>query len=306
VFACSMSYGAVSGGWGTMARMTKQLSPSVRRRIIASELKRLRAESGLTREAVEQAVELRRNALYRYESGESAMQVPVARAIFGFYGVEDEQLKTMVDLVRGSRERGWLKKGQEHGGSVPPWFADFVALERDASEIYELALNIVPGRLQTEGYARAVLQAGVLGANVEEQLSARMARTSRVDAPHAPRYWAIVAEGVLHRVVGGEAVMLDQLQYLLEVSTRPDVTLQILPNGNGAHPSMGSSFVMFRFEVAPQFGVVYTEYLTGSLYRDEPTELGAYDSAYRHLIKSALPEVQSVSLIAKTLKERYE
>lgn len=284
-----------------MSDMTKQLSPSVRRRIIASELKRLRAEAGVPRETVEQAVELRRNALYRYESGESAMQIPVARALFGYYDVDGGRLETMVDLVRDSRNRGWLKKDDERGN--PPWLADFLALERDASDIYQLSLTTIPGRLQTEAYARAVLEAGILGADVEAQVKARMSRSMDSSITTAFSYWLVLSEGALRRLVGGKVVMCEQLERLIEVAQRPETTLQVLPNDSGAHPSMGTQFVLMKYEVAPEFAVVYMEFLTGALYHDEPHETTAYDKAFRHLTKAALPERQSLSLIRTILKE---
>ena len=285
----------------------KQVSPTVALRLIASELKRLRQEHDTSRDKVEEAVELKRNALYRYESCESPMQVPVARAIFEHYGLSGSELDTMLDLVRASRNRKTrgLVKGLPDPSGVPAWFEDFVILERDASRISNFELTLIPGRLQTEDYARAVLQAGVLGTDVEDHVRTRMERAAILDTPGAPEYWVILAESVLRRPVGGHAVMRAQLDHLATMATRPNITIQVLPESIGAHISMTASFTMFRFDVAPQFGVVYMEYLTGAIYRDDPAEVAVFDNGYRRLMSAAASENESLRIINQTVKDHY-
>ncbi|MGH8794278.1 MAG: helix-turn-helix domain-containing protein [Stackebrandtia sp.] len=284
-----------------------QISPTVALRLIASELKRLRDQKGVSRAEVEDAIELRRNALYRYENCESPMQLPIARAIFEHLGQEGEMLETMLNLVRASRDktqRG-MAKGLPHAGEIPPWFEDFVILERDASEINVLALTLIPGRLQTEEYARAVLQAGVLGKDVEDHVRIRMERAEILDSDSHPRYWAIVNEAVLRRLVGGKRVMKAQLEHLATMAQRPGITVQILPEAAGAHISMTASFELLKFDVAPQCGVAYLEYLTGAIYRDAPEETAVFADGYRHLMSAAASERESLRIIDRTIKDLY-
>lgn len=274
-------------------------NPTVRRRILASELRRLRIAANMTQQQAEEASGLGRASLSRYESCISSIAVPACEKLLTIYGVEGDRLTALVDLAKGARRRGWLNGFR---GVIPQWFEDLVALERDASSIQELALHYVPGLLQTEAYARAVLQAGILGQDVEGLVRARVARADILSGEDRPEYWVVVCEAALHCLVGGRDVMREQLEYLATLAQRPNITVQVLPYEYGAHPSMTTPFVILGFDLAPDFGVVYLDYLTGSLYRDDKDEVAQYHRAYRHLIKAALPEEHSVELISRRAK----
>jgi hypothetical protein len=178
-------------------------------------------------------------------------------------------------------------------------------LERDASTIETFELTLVPGRMQTEDYARAVLQAGLLGNDVEDHVRTRMERAEILDAESRPEYFAILNESILRRPVGGKAVMRAQLEHLASMAQRPDITVQILPESVGAHISMTASFSLFRFDVAPQFGVAYMEYLTGALYRDDPIEVATFMDGYRRLTIAAASEADSLRMLNRAIKDYY-
>ena len=277
-------------------------SPSVRRRIVASELRRLRLAREESQQDVEKATGLGRASLSRYESCQSSIQPAAARTVFSYLGVTGERLDALVELARGARKRNWLR---DPADSVPSWFGEFLVLERDASEISELAITLVPGRLQTEAYARAVLTGGVLGSNVEDHVATRMERATAQRETSAPRLWVVMRESVLQSHVGGSAVMREQLEYLIEMAARPEVTIQVIPATLGAHPSMGASFTLLKFDIAPAFGVIYEESIGGALYRDDPNSVTPYETAYRHLSACALGETASVSLIKQTIEDIY-
>jgi transcriptional regulator with XRE-family HTH domain len=270
---------------------------------VASELKRLRAEADLRQQVVADAVELDQSALSRYEQAKSSMTVHVAEKLFSYYGVGGEQLEWMLELVRGSRKRGWLK---DFTGVVPNWFEGFVALERDASKLYELAIHVVPGAFQTEAYAHAIMKSGLSTTNLDEAVQARMKRSKVFQREHPPEYWAVICESALRCVVGSPKVMADQLHHLIDMSKTPNITIQVLPNSAGAHPSMVCPFLLLRFDLAPHYGVVYMDYLSGSIYRDDPQEVDLYDTALRHLIKAALPETSSRTMMANIAKELHK
>lgn len=130
-----------------------------------------------------------------------------------------------------------------------------------------------------------------------------MARADILSRDNPPEYWVVLCESALHCLVGGPDVMREQLEHLAVMAQRPNITIQVLPDAHGAHPSMATPFVILGFDLAPDFGVVYLDYLTGSLYMDEPGEVDQYHRAYRHLIKAALPEEPSVELITRKAKE---
>ncbi|NUS72830.1 MAG: transcriptional regulator [Corynebacteriales bacterium] len=228
------------------------------------------------------------------------MSVSVAEKLFTIYGVVGERLNALLEMTKGARSRGWLRGFR---GVVPHWFEDLVLLERDASSMQEVATRVVPGILQTEDYARAVLQGGIVGLDVDSLVQARLARAEVLDRPLPPEYWVVLCESVLQCQIGGRDVMGLQLDHLVEQAQRPNITMQVLPNSHGAHPSMNNPFTILGFDLAPDFSVVYMDYLTGSLYRDDPDEVAQYHRAYRHIIKAALPEDQSIEIIKVRMKE---
>lgn len=275
-------------------------SPTVRRRLLASELRRLRAAAGLTQEQAEQASGLSETSLTRYETCRSSISVVAAKALLAVYGVEGEQRDALLELARGARSRGWLRGFK---GVVPRWLEDLVGLEGDASWIHQYATRVVPGYLQTEPYARAVLSAGIPGADVEQHVQARMARAAILEGDAPPEYWLVLCESALRVLVGGRHVMREQLHHIAAVAKRPNVTVQVLPDDHGAHMDMSIPFTFLGFDQAPEFSVVYMDYPTGSLYRDEPDEVEEYHRLYRHLIKAALPDTRSLDLITRRAKE---
>lgn len=280
--------------------MSRRRPPSVHRRILASEARRLRALSGETQQEVEQACKFKPNSLSRWESCDSPMRPLVVEKLFGHYGVDAAKLGDLVKIAElGDQSRG------DAPGVMPEWFREFSILERDASKIYELALNVIPGLLQTERYARGVLRAGKLGADVEEHVTSRMARKEVFNGEDPLQLWAFIHEGALGRVVGSREAMTEQLDYLVETAETTPVTIQVIPNSLGAHMVMGTSFQLLRFKIAPDFGLVYLEHHGGAFYVDATAAVDRYNEAREHLMKQALDEDQSVALIKKVAKDLY-
>jgi transcriptional regulator with XRE-family HTH domain len=277
--------------------------PTALRRIIGAELKRLRLAARKAQHEVAELSGIAQNSLSRYESGVSAMSNPVAEKLLTIYGVDEEQQAELLDLVKRSRRR--RPKGEAKAAIWEP-VEDLIALERDASKINEVAIQPVPGLLQTEAYARAMLGRGKLGADVvEDNVQARLARASILSGVFPVEYWAVIHESVLRCAVGGSETMAAQLAHIAELSKRPNITVQVLPDSAGAHPAISGPFMVLRFPIAPEYGVVYIDHLTGANYLDEPEEVAQYDDAYLHLIKMALSEQASVRFIKKLSQELY-
>lgn len=231
------------------------------------------------------------------------MSNPVADKAFSIYGVEEYRKAELLDLVKRSRKR--RPKGEERAVVWQP-IEDLISLERDASIIREIAIQPLPGMLQTEAYARAMLGQGKLGADVvEDHVQARLSRAALLTTDQHVDYWAVLHEASLRCAVGGSATMKEQLEHLAQLSKRPNITIQILPDSAGAHSAIAGAFMVLRFPIAPEYGVVYIDYLTGANYLDEPEEVAQYDDAYLHLIKMALSEQASLAFIKKLSKELY-
>jgi hypothetical protein len=219
------------------------------------------------------------------------------------YGASGQQQDSLVQLARESRQKGWW---HAYSDAIQPRFATYIGLESAASEIkiYEVAL--IPGLLQTEEYARAVITAGSVGADgdvAERSLAVLMARQPLLTGDDPSRVWAVLDEAALRRRVGGAGLMRLQLEHLLGLSGLANVALQVLPFGAGAHPAMGRPFVILAFPERADPDVVYLEDLTSALYVEDVDEVDRYNVFFNHLRATALSFADSTALITAILKE---
>ncbi|RBL79684.1 XRE family transcriptional regulator, partial [Streptomyces cavourensis] len=174
----------------------------------------------------------------------------------------------------------------------------FIALEGSADGIRTFEGMIVPGLMQTPDYTRHIITAGpavLPPGHVDSLITVRMERQSILDRDKPPKIWAIVTEGALRQVVGGYAVMLDQLNHLVRLTERSNITLQVLPFEAGAHAGVQSSFWLFDFPADPSIACVAN--LTGALYMDQTGQLNAFSDAFDNLRASALSPADSLTRI---------
>lgn len=283
--------------------MPNRSSPTVRRRRLAAEMRKLRKESGKTREQVAEFVGCSPVTVTRIESGQSAPRVADAARMLELYGVTGDRREVLITLCREARRRGWW---QQHSGAIPAWFEVYVGLEEEASEIRTYEPELIPGLLQTEGYTRAVMLADVVvppDEEIERRIAVRMKRQERLEGEDAPKMWVVLNEAALHREVGGRATLRDQLRYLVDVSRRSRVVIQVLAYSAGAHPAMDGAFVILRFPEPADPDVAYVQYRRGSLYLEEPSDVGFYGEVFDHLRARALGPDESRALIAQLADE---
>ncbi len=220
------------------------------------------------------------------------------------YGVPGPQQDSLVQLARESRQKGWW---HAYSDAIEPRFATYIGLESAASEIRIYEVTLIPGLLQTEDYARAVIAAGTVdGAPeaVERNVAVRMARQPTLLTEEPPQLWAVLDEAALHRRVGGSGLMRLQLEHLLEMSALPNVAIQVLPFGAGAHPAMGRPFVILAFPERADPDVVYLEDLTSALYVENVEEVDRYNMFFNHLRATALSFADSSRLITSVIKNQ--
>jgi hypothetical protein len=165
---------------------------------------------------------------------------------------------------------------------LPAWFSAFVSLEGEARTIRAYEPHYVPGLLQTEDYARAVLRAGsphLPDPHIERSVALRLERQTLLTRPDAPVLWVCVDETVLRRPIGGPGVMRTQLDRLVEACSWPNVRLQVVPFAAGPHPAMYGPFHIFRFAQPELPDVAYVESLVGAIYLDERNDVSAFREA---------------------------
>lgn len=222
----------------------------------------------------------------------------------GLYGVtEPRDRDSLETLARDSKKRGWW---HDYGDTVPPAYAEFLGLEEDARYIRTWQSLVVPGLLQTEDYARALLQANpaaVRPERIDQLVKIRMERKEVLTKPDPARFWAIIWEPALRCPVGGAEVRRAQLGYLTEAARLPNVTLQVVPLDVGATAGACGAFVMYGFTDSPTPGAVFLETLTKSHYLEQEAELDGYGLAFEYLRSAALNPAQSLDMITTIATE---
>ncbi|MBW5258411.1 DUF5753 domain-containing protein, partial [Streptomyces poriferorum] len=193
---------------------------------------------------------------------------------------------------------GWW---HAYRGLIPPQYRDFISLESQARTARTLETSVVPGLLQTAGYARAVTRASLDGlptGQLDSLVEVRLARQGVLRSDPPLRLSAVLDEAVLRREVGGRRVMREQLRHLSRVAQLPHVQLQLLPFSVGGYVGLTGPFVIFSFPTTSDLDVVVLDHLTSSLYLERKEDLEAYSSAFRTLQAHALSPEHSLDLIA--------
>lgn len=277
-------------------------SPTVRRRRIAAELKRLRDAARLTHEAVAAELGWHRSKLGRIEGAQFVrLSLTDLRALLDLYGVTDAaERETLTALAKQAREQGWW---YSYADVLPNPHATFIGLEAEATSIRTYQAQLVPALLQTEDYTRAVLQGWSTTARDTEEtrrfLKVRSARQELLAGRPPVKLWAVLDEAILRRQIGGPEVMRAQLQRLAETADMPRVTVQVLPDEAGAHAGLEGSFTILSFADQADLDVIYLDAATGGIYLESAEDRERYASVFSLLTASALNSQDSLPLIQR-------
>jgi transcriptional regulator with XRE-family HTH domain len=282
---------------------TRAGGPTVQRLVLGSQLHQLRESRGITAEQAAEAIRGSHSKISRMEHGRVGFKERDVADLLTLYGVTDgEERAALLNLARQANTPGWW---HAYSDILPTWLEPYVGLEAAASVIRTYQIQLVPGLLQTEGYARALIQQG--SAATEEQVARRIelrvSRQAILSAPNPPQLWVVVDEGALRRPVGGREVVRDQLKHLIEITDHPAVTLQILPFTIGPHSAMGGPFTILRFAEPDLHDVVYIEQLTSALYLEKPTEVDSYLEVMEQLCLQAEPVSNTVKILNQILAD---
>ena len=238
--------------------------------------------------------------LSRIETARTGISESDLDRLLSAYGARPEDRSRLRDLARRGRGRVWWTP---YRSSVPAPYDEYLALEAEAVAMSEWETQIVPGLLQTDEYARAVIEVGAdIGdpETIQRRLALRMARQTVLIREPPPRLSVILDEAVLHREVGGPGVLRRQLRRLYEASLRPTVELLVLPFSVGAHPALSESFMILDFSPGARGPVVHSEGLTGGFFHLKTDNVQIYREAFDYLRRRALPVEESRALITRT------
>jgi transcriptional regulator with XRE-family HTH domain len=254
----------------------------------------MRIERGWTVEQVAQHLLCSPSKVSRLETGQRGASARDIRDLCNLYGVGDEQRQHLMTLASEGKQRAWW---QPLG--LP--YSTYVGLESEARSIRDYGIGHLPGLLQTEDYARAVLRCQVppwVPEVIEQRVYGRMTRQRILTSDNPPRFRVVIDESVLRRVVGGPAVMKEQLGRLLEISELPAVSIRVIRHDAGALPGGNCKFIILGFAKPALPDVVYIEGLTGDLFLDEGKEVENYAVAFEALTKVAASEPDTRGVIA--------
>ncbi|MGW2779934.1 helix-turn-helix domain-containing protein [Streptomyces populi] len=281
-------------------------APTVGQVVLGRRLQELREAAGLNREEAARVLRVAPATVRRMETAEVALKIPYVQVLLTTYGVADDEAETFVALAEEANEPGWW---QRYHDVLPDWFSMHVSLEGAARMIRSYEPHFVPGLLQTEEYARAVLEAGTVGQTgaeaIDRHVALRMKRQTLLTRENPPHLWVIMDETALLRPVSirGE-VMRDQMDRLLEWVELDHVTLQVAEFAAGPHPGTYTSFALFRFAERELPDIVYSEYVTGALYLDAREEVALHLEVLDHMSAHAA-SAERTKEILREFRERY-
>ncbi|EST27473.1 helix-turn-helix domain-containing protein [Streptomyces sp. NPDC001118] len=285
--------------------MASNVNPTVRRRRLGQELRRLRELKGMTAEEVAERLLVSQSKISRLENGRRSISQRDVRDLCGVYEVEDQRIvDSLMEMARDSRQQGWWHTF----GDIP--YSVYIGLETDAESLRVYEPQLVTGLLQTHAYAEALVQGALPETStneIEKRVQVRMRRQERITAENNPlRLWVVLDEAALRRVVGSKLVMREQLDHLIEMSQLPHVTVQVLPFEVGAHPGLNGQYAILEFTDAADSSVVYLEGVTSDLYLEKAQDVQKYAVMYEHLRAQSLNVEQSRQFIAKVAKDYAE
>lgn len=279
--------------------------PTVLRILLGTQLRNLRQEKGISRHDAGYAIRASHAKISRMELGQVSFKRRDVDDLLKLYGVDDsKQREALLGLISSANAQGWW---HQYGDVLPQWFGVYVGLEEAASVIRTFEVQFVPGLLQTPEYARSVIELSHStrsDQDIDSRVDMRVRRQHRFTEPDAPRLWAVIDEAVLHRPYGGSEVMRGQIEHLLDMGRRTNITLQIATFAMGGHPAAGGPFSILRFPTPQLPDVVYLEQLSSALYFDKYEDTHRYAQTMDHLATQAPSPARSEEILREFL-ERY-
>nr|WP_280261729.1 helix-turn-helix transcriptional regulator [Nocardia wallacei] len=278
-----------------MDSLVADRGPRALRIAVGGQLRKLREQCGITREAAGEHIRGSHAKISRLELGRTGFKERDIRDLLTLYKVTDPgERESFLELVRKANQPGWWHR---YSDLLPQWFETYIGLEHASHSIRTFEAQLVPGLLQTEDYTRAIVSLAHEESESVRRVELRRRRQEILDRDGGPTLWAVLDETVLHRPIGGSDVLRGQLEHLVEMSDRLNVTIQVLPYAAGGHAAAGSSFTMLRFAEPELPDIVYIEQLTSALYLDRLQDLELYRRVMDRLSVQAEPPDRSRKML---------
>jgi transcriptional regulator with XRE-family HTH domain len=285
-------------------------SPTVRRRRLAAELRRLRVSTEKTAEDVGKVLGWSKAKISRYELAQGGLKPADVARLLEFYGVQGSHREQLLALAEEATHKAWW---EAYSDVLTEGHLEYIGLEAEATSILEWQINVVPGLLQAEQYAREVLSgyqeaATISPRAIERRVETRLTRQQLLTRDEPLEYVALLDESVLHRQRGDQSVMHAQLQRLADVSALPNVTIRVMPLKRN-HGLAVDSFSIFQFGSAHEtilHDVVGLEPLSDQFYVEGDTDTHQFRLAFNHLAQECLSPSESRDLILTTSRQVWD
>lgn len=285
------------------AHVPAEFTANARLKRLGSALRNLRAASELTADQVARSVRWSGSKVSRIENAKQFASPNDVRDLLSVYGLGEEEIEKYVTIARQAKQRDWWHKFDD---VLPEWFEGYLGFEAEATKISTYESDLVPGLLQTEHYAAAVLSVFPLRTTPDEMertVELRRVRQARLSGDNAVTLDAVISEAVLHRAIGGPRVMRAQLESLINTAQAPNITLRLLPFTAAEHPGINGAFSVIEFPDPDEGRIVCVEALTSTLYIEQTRQIGVYRLAFDQIRAASLEPEETTKVIATRAKE---
>ncbi|MGW5416572.1 helix-turn-helix domain-containing protein [Actinomadura geliboluensis] len=280
-----------------MSATADRRSPTIARRRLSRELRRLRHDAGLTADKVRGDIDLSQGKMNRLETGIGPQpNISDIRVLLDYYKVADDEREALLNLARLSRERGWWER--DFGDVLGSAYAGF---EAEAARIYTYQPLVIPGLLQTVPYARAAIRGGLIRDpdEIQRRIDYRLTRQRILQHADPPELWAVIDEAAVSRPFGTKDDREEQLRRLIDTGESEHITVQVIPFSAGMHAGLASSFTLLEYARDPT--IVHIEMGPNALYLEKADEIESHRLKFQHLQATALDKDTSVRFLTRLL-----
>lgn len=283
--------------------MPSKFSSNTRLKRLSAALRNLRIASELTADQAARRLRWSGSKVSRIENAKQFASPSDVRDLLSVYGLSEEEIEKYVTMARQVKQRDWWHKFDD---VLPEWFEGYLGLEAEATKISTYESDLVPGLLQTEQYAAAVLSAFPLRTTPDEMertVELRRARQTLLSNDNPVTLDAVISEAVLRHTIGGPQVMRAQLESLINTAETPNITLRLLPFTALEHPGLDGAFSVLEFPDPGDGRIVCLEALTSTLYIEQTRQVGIYRLAFDQIRAASLEPEETAEVIGIRIKE---
>lgn len=281
--------------------------PTIQRRQLGAELRRLRETAGKSQKDAAALIECDSSLLSRTERGERSLKIMELNALLDFYGAPADKRAEIIELGQAARQR---QSRRMFSDAFPGAFRRVSDHEQEATEIYYSENELVPGLLQTEDYIRSLMHVGrsavsdTTSEDIEARVQFRLERQRLLERDNPPLLWFVIGEPALLRPVGKHEVLQDQLRYLARLTdSYRNVIIQVAPLSIADHPLLGGSIGIFRFGGAVPDIAHQATFIGGGVYMDDDQDIAECAHAFDRLRAVALGPDESRDFISRCVEE---